>query len=134
LIVTDDGISQEVKALIAERIDSVVQLEVLLLLHGAPQKEWTAAAVAQELRIEGSWAEDQLNELTNRGLLAQVGHTPPAYRYSPRTADLATAVDGLKEAYADRRVTVISLIFSKPVDKLRSFADAFRLRRDKTDG
>ena len=33
------------------------------------------------------------------------------------------------------RVTVIGMIFSKPIDKIRSFADAFRIRKDKpTDG
>jgi len=36
-------------------------------------------------------------------------------------------------SYADRRVTVIGLIFSKPVDKIRSFADAFRIRKDRSD-
>ena len=44
--------------------------------------------------------------------------------------DLHRAVAGLAREYAARRVTVIGLIFSKPVDKIRSFADAFRLRRD----
>ena len=30
-------------------------------------------------------------------------------------------------------MTVINLIFSKPVDKIRTFADAFRLRKDEDD-
>ena len=45
--------------------------------------------------------------------------------------ELDQAVVRLAKDYAERRVTVITLIFSKPVDKLRTFADAFRLRKDK---
>jgi hypothetical protein len=30
-----------------------------------------------------------------------------------------------------RRVTVINSIYSKPIDKIRTFADAFRLRKDE---
>jgi hypothetical protein len=44
------------------------------------------------------------------------------------------AIAGLAQAYTDRRVSVITLIFSKPVDKLRSFTDAFKLRRDDPRG
>jgi hypothetical protein len=47
------------------------------------------------------------------------------------TPALDAAVAQLAKDYAERRVSVITLIFSKPVDKLRTFADAFRLRKDK---
>jgi hypothetical protein len=129
--VDDPGISQEVRALIVERIDSVVQLEVLLLLQANADRAWTAADVAQELRIEPSWATGQLRELAARGLFAPMPDAPATYRYAPNPPELDAAVVRLSKDYAERRVTVITLIFSKPVDKLRSFADAFRLRKDK---
>lgn len=127
----DPGISQAVRALIVERIDSVVQLELLLLLQASPERAWTAAEVAQELRIEPSWATGQLGELAARGLLAPAPDAPGAYRYAPHPPELDATVVQLSKDYAERRVTVITLIFSKPVDKLRTFADAFRLRKDK---
>jgi hypothetical protein len=40
----------------------------------------------------------------------------------------------LATAYARRHVAVISLIHSKPLEKAKSFADAFRLRKEKKDG
>jgi hypothetical protein len=68
------------------------------------------------------------------GGLASVAEGSPAqFRYEPRSADLADAVQALARAYADRRVTVIGLIFAKPTDKIRSFADAFRIRKDRSD-
>ena len=127
----DPGISQDVRALIVERIDSVVQLELLLLLHGSAGRAWTAAEVAQQLRIEPAWAAGQLAELVARGLAAPATEAVDAFRYAPTPSALDATVVQLARGYAERRVTVITLIFSKPVDKLRTFADAFRFRKDK---
>jgi hypothetical protein len=136
-IVTDDGITAPVKQFITEHIDSVMQLEILLLLAGQPGRVWTAADLAQQLRIDATWVDGQLRGMAAAGLVAVTEVQPsvpaPQFRYEPRTPDLTKTVGDLAHAYADRRVTVIGLIFSKPVDKIRSFADAFRLRKDKGD-
>lgn len=130
----EEGISPEVRAFIAGQIESVVQLEMLLLLHADPMRAWSPDELAKELRIEPAWASAQLLLLAQRGLLSVADSTGVAYRYGPNTPELAQAVDGLAKAYTDRRVTVISLIYSKPVDTLKTFADAFRLRKDTPDG
>src|SRR5688500_13618216 len=127
VLVGEQGIPQDVKAFIVEQIDSVVQVEILLLLHGQPGRDFTADEIGRELRIDPAWARAQLVELSTRGLLyqGQRASTPEAgpeasFRYQPRSAELDRAVAGLSREYADRRVSVISLIFSKPVDKIRS--------------
>ena len=130
----EDGITPRVKQFITEHIDSVMQLEVLLLLAEQPAKAWTAAELAQLLRIDAAWVEGQLRSMGGRGVVGVTEASPPQFRYEPRSAELGDTVSELARAYADRRVTVIGLIFSKPVDKIRSFADAFRLRKDKSDG
>jgi hypothetical protein len=134
--VTDPGVSETVRSLIVERIDSVVQLELLLLLHANPARAWSAGDVAQELRIDPTWAGGQLGELVGHGLIAPAStEDPRTYRYAPAAGSpLDAAVAQLARDYAERRVTIITLIFSKPVDKLRSFADAFRLRKDNPNG
>jgi hypothetical protein len=131
--VAEEDITPQVRAFIADHIESVMQLEVLLLLSGRPDRPWTAAEAAQEMRIEAGWVEAQLKSMLVKGLLETAG-APSQYRYAPRTPELAKAVADLAKAYADRRVSVISLIFSHPLDKIRSFADAFRLRKDPSDG
>ena len=140
-----EEIPPEVRAFIAGYLDSVVQLETLLMLHAAPDKAWQADDVARELRIDRAWAEGQLDALNQQGLLVSGdagGATGDAtggggadrhYRYGPAAAATRAAVDGLARAYAERRVTVISLIFAKPADSLRAFSDAFRLRKDKEE-
>ena len=130
----EEAIWPHVQAFITERIDSVMQLELLLLLAARADRASTPADLAGELRIDPVWVDSQLREMAGHGLLEVADGPPPQFRYRPRTAELARTVADLAQAYADRRVTVIGWIFSKPVDKLRSFADAFRLRKDRPDG
>jgi len=132
--VAEEGISPEVKSFITQHIDSVVQLEILLLLHARREQAFNADEISRELRVDRAWVEGQLSNLCGRGLLNCSDQTPPLYQYAPRDNKLSAAVDALAREYAQRRVTVISLIFSKPVDKIQAFADAFRIRKDKTDG
>jgi hypothetical protein len=128
--VSAQGIAPEVQAFIADHIESVVQVEVLLHLYGHPTTDYRASDIGKGLAIDPAWADAQLQNLCARGLLTCGPGADPAYRYGPKSPDMERAVAGLARAYADRRVTVIGLIFSKPSDQLRNFADAFRLRKD----
>jgi hypothetical protein len=126
-----DEIPQEVRAFIGTHVGSVVQLETLLMLHTTPGREFEPEDVARDLRIDRAWAEAQLDTLWQQGLLVRTETTVPRrYQYGP-APETKKAVDGLARAYAERRVTVISLIFAKPADSLRAFSDAFRIRKDK---
>ena len=128
------GIPEDVRAFVADHIDSVLQLELLLLLHKKRDRDFDAAEVVAELRIDAAWAAAQLEDFCARGILTCIEGTPRRYRYAPQSAHVDAAIARLDQTYADRRVSVISLIFSKPADKLRSFSDAFRVRKDKSDG
>jgi len=123
-----------VERLVLDRIDSIAQLEVLLALHRSAPSAWSAADVGRELRIDPVWAAEQLAVLRDRELL---GEAPPgAHRYcfDPATDALAKAVDALAACYADRRVTVVALLYSRPGPPIRALAEAFRIRREDGDG
>ena len=128
---TESGLSENVKKFIIDHINSVEQLEVLLLLHSHKQKEWSAREASQELRINQDSAKVRLADLHSRGLLAVRESSDPLYRYQPQKPNFAQTVDDLAKAYPEYRVTVINLIFSKPIDKIRTFADAFKFREDE---
>ena len=125
---------EEVRAFIAEHIQSVVQLEVLLLLANRPRESWTPASVARALQIDTAWVERQLDNLAARGFLTRATHPEPDYHYNPQAPGLQKAVARLAQVYNERRVTVISMIYSKPADALRAFTDAFRIRKEGRDG
>jgi hypothetical protein len=129
----DDKIPADVKRLIHNHINSVEQLEVFLLLREQSDREWNAVEVSRELRIQPESAATRLAALTEGRLLASTGgadKTALCYRYQPATSDLERAASGLSAAYKERRYSVIDLIFSKPTDNIRTFSDAFRIRRE----
>ncbi|WP_338871231.1 hypothetical protein [Myxococcus stipitatus] len=128
---SDAGLPPRVQRFITTHIDSVEKLEVLLLLRAQPGREWTASSVSLELRIAEPSAAMRLADLAARNLVVSDGRTPPAYRYSPESSEDAQAVAELASVYAARRVSVITFIFSRPLDKVRGFAEAFVLKKDK---
>ena len=117
-----------------------MDLECLLLLQRHCARDWSAAELGRELRIDEQWATQELIDLTRRGFLADNSAHPstppstPRYRYAAATAALDEAVQQLAVLYVQRRVTVIELIYARPPDALRGFADAFRLRKERPDG
>jgi hypothetical protein len=129
--VTGDGIPPEVADFIAKYIGSIVQLESLLLLAGNPGRRWAADDVARELRIDRGWANAQLNVLRGQSLVVCDDGSIQLFHYAPPDQRMRDTVAALARAYAERRVTVTSLIFAKPADALRAFSDAFRFRPDK---
>jgi hypothetical protein len=126
--VTESGIPRHVEQFINDHINSVEQLEVLLLLHDRTSEEWTGATVARELYIDPNSAARRLADWRARGLLSDSGGAEPSYRFAPQDSELRRTVSDLARTYAERRVTVTNLIFSKPTDHISVFADAFRIR------
>jgi hypothetical protein len=117
-------------------IDSIEKLEVLLLLRNRVERPWTASEVALELRITEASSAARLEDLASSGLLVGTGENPVSYRFSPVQSDDVRDVAELATTYAERRVSVITFIFSRPQERVRGFANAFLLRhkRDDTHG
>jgi len=119
---------QQLRQFITESIDSVAELEVLLLLRADPAHTWLAHEVGQALYTSSDITETQLKSLHSRHLI----DAAPNGRYSYRAGgESALLIDQLAQLYQDRRVAVITAIYAKPVDTIRSFSDAFRFRKDR---
>lgn len=132
---TIQDLSAATKELLARHIDSVIQLEILLMLRTGIHKPCRAEDVSQSLYITGRAAEDQLMRLSAAGFLTARENTQGVlwYYYEPASQKLAQQVDALALDYAQRRVRVVEWLYSTPSSSVRSFARAFRLRRDKDD-
>jgi len=124
-------IPNDVRRFILESVDSIAQLEALLLLRGNPNDEWDAQKVAQRLYINEQEATSLLARLSAGGLIAFSNDKPPLYRYQPASDDLALIVERLAEIYSKHLVPVTNLVHSKPRTRVREFADAFDLRKDE---
>ena len=123
------GIPPAVRALIAEHVHSITQLDLLLLLHRAGGRALTAAEVCRELRIPKRLAQGQLLDFTAAGLLATDGAGPDAFRFDGQGRH-AAAVAELDRCAAERKRAVHDLVLASPSNDVQVFSDAFRLRRD----
>lgn len=124
-------IPNEVRQFILESIDSIAQLEALLLLRGSPNEEWGAQKVARRLYISEQEATSLLARLSAERLIVFSNDKPPLCRYQPDSDNLARIVDRLAETYSKHLVPVTNLVHSKPRTRVREFADAFNLRKDE---
>jgi hypothetical protein len=125
-----DDFPADIQQFVAQNIESLAQLEILMLLRQQPQREWDPAEVARLLYTAVEMCASQLADLARRGFLLCTPAPNPRYRYQPASEELSQSVDRLAALYAERRVAVITLIYSKPVNKVQTFADAFRLRKE----
>jgi AraC-like DNA-binding protein len=126
-----NGLSDEVHRLLGLPIDSVEELEVLLLMRRSPEGRWTAEEMARELYSHPTSITRRFQRLLGSGLLGETA--PGQVQYAPRSVELDQTVAGVAEAYRERRVAVVSLIASKPIANVKAFSDAFRFRRRKED-
>jgi hypothetical protein len=69
-----------------------------------------------------------------RGFITASDSRLARYRYAPTQPALAESVRQLALLYGERRVSVIEQIYAKPADPLQSFADAFRIRKERPRG
>ena len=114
------------RVFLLEHIDSVAQLEALLLMR-RERTPLPVAAVARALYVPEQAAAEELAALAARGLVtAEEG----AWRYAPATPETAARVDELAATYARALIPVTNIVHGNPL-RLRRFADAFRFRKDK---
>jgi hypothetical protein len=127
----NDDLPHEVRELVARRLHSMEEVEVLLLLA----RETSALSVEEireRLRIPSSALPmASVAQLAANGLVAaEQADGDTRYRYAPATSELRRAVDLLGVAYNQRPVTLVRLVYHRP-SPAQSFADAFRLRKSE---
>jgi hypothetical protein len=125
-----DDFPVDVRQFIDQNIESLAQLEALLLLRKDPQRSWDVAAMAQALYVPVEMAQALLAEFARRHLVKAMPPNDAHYTYNIVDAKLDDLIGRVAAEYQERRVGVISLIYSKPLNKVQTFADAFRLRKE----
>lgn len=108
-------------------VPAVESAELLLALKREPQRWWTLGDV---LRAGVSMREEDagryIEGLQARGLVGMDAERRLQYREPAGTSGhIAT----LEKVYRERPVTLIRVIYGLRDSKIRSFADAFRLRK-----
>ena len=127
----DVEFSDEFCRFIQTGIPAVDAAEFLLLIADRPDTWWSLPEALGRLRpnvnITDADAARYLQGFEERGLV-EVG-AEGKFRFRPTTEPLAAHVRTLAQAYEERPVTLIRVIYALRDQKIRSFAEAFRLRK-----
>jgi hypothetical protein len=125
----DPLIPDDVQAFLLNRIDSIAQLEALLLLRTNPTHEWTAETLAKRLYISVQETAVLLERLRADGFLVALPDPPGSYQYQPASSALAHMLDRVADLYTAYLIPVTNLIHTKPRTRVQESADAFKLRK-----
>jgi len=123
----DSYVPDVVREFIIKRIDSIAQIEALLLIRSSPQAEWSAAQIAARLYVSEAEAADALDRLCAADLLRSLDGK---YRLEGIPSQHAALIDQLLAVYTQHLIPVTDIVHSKP-RRIGSFADAFRFRKDR---
>lgn len=121
-----DPLPAELREFLARHVDSIAQLEALLLLRGAPGAVWDAKSTAKRLYIGDQEATETLAHLAAHGLISS---DAAGYKFGPQTHELSGMVDLLTEHYKRHLIPITNLVHAKP-RRIRQFADAFKLKKE----
>jgi Mn-dependent DtxR family transcriptional regulator len=124
---SDELIPEDVRQFILTYIESIAQLEALMLLRREPQAAWNASTVARRLYVDEAQAAEALGQLAAAGLV--VANDDARYRFNDRSKELGEIADRLLDLYNRHLIPVTNLVHGKP--RVRAFADAFKLRKDR---
>jgi hypothetical protein len=121
-------VPERILTFLRQSFRSAWDLELLLLLRHNRAASHTVERLIRDLRGSQIIVADSLRILATSGLIEE--EPPGSYRYRPATPELECLVEELEKTYAMFPVGLTEAIRSLPNDKIRTFADAFRLRKD----
>jgi hypothetical protein len=117
---------EQIFAFLRTHIRSVWALELMLLLARDRSRAWHPNDLVREMRSSSVAIGEALRDLQGAGLVAP--DSDNRYRYNPASSELDTLATGIGQLYSTRPTTVVKAIVTAPEDKLRIFADAFKLK------
>jgi hypothetical protein len=123
-----ERIPRDVSAFVREHLQSITQLDLLLMLHAAPGRRFTAADASRELKVPERFVTGQFLDFERAGVVQSDDAEPPTWRLDT-AGPHARVVADLADWARRRKRAVHDLILSEPSSDVQLFSDAFRLRR-----
>lgn len=127
---TSPDISRNVLQFVAEKIDTVPQLEALLLLREDETRRWSEVEIAARVYVSRETAHSILEALQRRYLIVAEGD-PQRYRYNPGHDGSRELLCEVATAYRRHLVPMATFIHSKASASVLEFARAFDLKKDR---
>jgi hypothetical protein len=123
-------IPDRVLRFLAERIDTVPQLEALLLLWQDRDHTWSEEEIAARVYITRAAAAATLQALHRRQLVTLDGD-PPRYQYNGSWDTAGDLMADVASQYRRHLVRIATFIHSGASTSVREFARAFDLKKER---
>ena len=127
---TPTDIPFHVRRFLEENIDTVPQLETLLMMFENPGRAWRIADVAARNYTTEQRAAETLHALQRRSLVA-LAEPSPSFRFDPARVEVRALVAELAQCYQRKLSAVTEIIHAKPSASIQEFARAFDLKKDR---
>jgi hypothetical protein len=124
-----DGLPSDVVHFVNDSIDSIEQLELLVMLIDSSHRYWDAASAGRALGVNPWTTQRDLERLATRNLLAVNLGNEVSYRFEPGSPRLRTTSEVFAAAYRNNPRALFRLVAERQTRAVRDFADAFRFRR-----
>jgi len=125
---TERDLPEGLTRFIRSTIPSYDAAVVLLLLSRDPEIAWSVGQIAERTGLTSEIVRRYSEHFTRAGLLVAV--ESDKFRFSCDSPELQDDIAALQQAYDQRPVTLVRFIYSSADEKIRSFADSFKLKRD----
>ena len=128
-MVIPDGLPSDVVQFVNDAVDSIEQLELLVMLIESPHHWWDAVSAGRALGINPGRMQRDLERLATRNLLAVNLGNDVSYRFEPGSPTLRASSQAFAAAYRKNSRALLRLAADRENRAIRDFADAFRIRR-----
>ncbi len=124
------GVPRSVVTFVTDNIETLDQLELLVLAMESPHKWWDATLGGAAIGIGTGAARQALERLASRNLLAISVIEDVRYRFQPGSEELRRTVQDFATAWRTDRPAITHIVVKGASPALRNFSNAFRIRRD----
>lgn len=117
---------QDVLKFVRTHIPSVWTLEILILLCDSRGSSWSTETLVRESRSSAIAVTAAVKFLEQMGFVVE--EAPGVYRYQPASPEIEALAADVRTLYASKPASVVNAIFGGSNEKLRIFAEAFKLK------
>jgi hypothetical protein len=116
---------------ILENIDSVPQLEALVLLWNSRPVAWSCEELASRLYLPAEKVSNLIQDLVRLQLIMKLDSSPQKYSYFAVSDEQNEMMRMVDSAYRRDLVRISTMIHSKTSPGVREFARAFRFKKER---
>jgi hypothetical protein len=127
-----DVIPDDIQQFLVANIESILQLEALLLLRRHQDQKLSCESIARGLYVGPLDIAGTLRKLVRRGLVVtEVRGEISVFQYNYTNQAVVEVVDRVADLYTKYLIPVTNFIHQRPPKSLQEFSDAFKLNEDE---